>query len=156
MKYSFFVSVNKKFYGWEDCYRHLGEILLSEKKVKPGFINSVLSREKDYPTGLQISSQLGIAIPHPYDPSLTVEPSIATAILSEPITASSMADSDECVSVSIVFLLALKASNEHLKLLERIMETCQDEQFLINILRMTDESLVKNALIKKLALNDFK
>lgn len=152
MKYSVLVTTKQEFKDWEDCYKNLAAMLEKEKKVKPGYWESVLEREKSFPTGLQITPNTGIAIPHSCDPSFSIEPSIAVSLLSKPLEVSSMAQPEEKVMVSIVLMLALVGSEDHLVMLQRMMEIFQDEELLQNLLAIKEPVDAQKLLEDKLSV----
>lgn len=154
MKYSVLVTTKQEFKDWEECYKNLAIMLEKEKKVKPGYGESVLKREKSFPTGLQITPNIGIAIPHSCDPSFSIEPSIAVALLAKPLEVSSMAQPEEKVMVSVVLMLALVGSEDHLVMLQHMMEIFQDEVLLQNLLEIKDPLDARKLLEDKLTVNN--
>jgi len=86
----------------ETIIRNLGQILLTQGFVKPGYIESVFEREEFAPTCIEG----GIAIPHA-DPEFVQKPGIAVATLESPINWWGL-------EVDVVFLLALKVSDRQL------------------------------------------
>lgn len=154
MKYSVLVTTKQEFKDWEECYKNLAIMLEKEKKVKPGYGESVLKREESFPTGLQITPNIGIAIPHSCDPSFSIEPSIAVALLAKPLEVSSMAQPEEKVMVSVVLMLALVGSEDHLVMLQHMMEIFQDEVLLQNLLEIKDPLDARKLLEDKLAVNN--
>ncbi|MDD4666179.1 MAG: PTS sugar transporter subunit IIA [Clostridia bacterium] len=154
MRYSVLVTTKREFKDWEECYKNLATMLEKEKKVKPGYWESVLEREKSFPTGLQITPNIGIAIPHSCDPSFSIEPSIAVALLAKPLEVSSMAQPEEKVMVSVVLMLALVGSEDHLVMLQHMMEIFQDEVLLQNLLEIKDPLDARKLLEDKLAVNN--
>ena len=74
-----------------------------------GFLEALLKREENYPTGLPISG--GVAIPHT-DPQYVF---------------GQMGGSEEDeVSVSVVILMALSNADDHLSMLQNIVKSIQD------------------------------
>lgn len=146
MKYSILAIINQEFKSWKDCYTRLADQLKAENRVKSGFLESVLSREEEYPTGLVTSADIGVAIPHPYDGSLTVHPSIAVAVLPRPIEVGSMIDPDKQVKVSLVFMLALNKSDDHLNVLGHLMDVFQDEKALLEIANAKDAQFIEEKI----------
>ncbi|MDI3481586.1 MAG: galactitol system component [Tepidanaerobacteraceae bacterium] len=152
MHYRIIVANKTEFNNWQNCYKYLADLLLDENAVKPGYWESVYEREKQFPTGLQVTEKFGIAIPHPINPELCIEPSVAVAILSKPINVNSMADPNETISVSVVIMLALVSAENHLKMLQKLMETFQDEKFIETLQKIKDPQETKEIVKKRLSL----
>ncbi len=143
MSYSVYAIVNQEFENWRDCYTCLADQLKAGNSVKSGFLESVLSREEQYPTGLETAADIGVAIPHPYDGSLTLQPSLAVAVLPRPIAVGSMADPSQQVQVSLVIMLALNKSDEHLQVLGHLMDVLQDAKTLREIINTKDTKFIE-------------
>jgi PTS system galactitol-specific IIA component len=153
MEYAVLVANDTNYSSWEDCYKSLAGKLLEEKKVKPLFWKSVYEREKQFPTGLQITPRFGLAIPHASDPTLTIEPALSIAILDHPISVNSMANADENVMVSIVVMLALVAAEDHLKMLQALVETFQNDELIERLLNLSNTQDAKGILEGHLGIN---
>ncbi len=127
----------------------LGNVLFKEGYVKDTFVNAVIEREKDYPTGIQ-GIGLNIAIPHT-DNSHVLNPGIAVGVLKENVSFKKMDDPDEEIDTKIIFLLAIKTPEFHLEALRGIMDmiqkvelmeaicSCKNSKEIINIIKREDE-----------------
>lgn len=74
--------------------------------MKDSFAENVLKREEVFPTGLLIND-VGIAIPHT-DAEHVNDSQIAFMSLKTPVTFYEMGTADKEISVSLIFMLALK------------------------------------------------
>lgn len=153
MNFSVLVAEGQDFQNWQECFNMLAKLLAKGKKVKEGFWESVLDREQHFPTGLQITPDIGIAIPHPSDPTLVNESTVAVTILPHPVAVNSMANPEEEIMVSVVLMLALKGSEDHLTMLERMMGTFQDEQLLQELFFLKEAQDIQRFLAEKLGDN---
>lgn len=89
-----------------------------------GFLEALLKREENYPTGLPISG--GVAIPHT-DPQYVARDALAVTTLRTPVLFGQMGGSEEDeVSVSVVILMALSNADDHLSMLQNIVKSIQD------------------------------
>lgn len=104
----------------------LADKLLTGGFVRPGFAQAVRAREQDMPTGLPLSDDFAVAVPHT-DPEHVVHPAIALATLAHPVAFGSMDDPDMFVPVHVVFLLALQDKDAQIGVLQAIGEVLQDE-----------------------------
>lgn len=126
----------------------LADCLIEEKMVKPSFKNAVLERENSYPTGLQFDGY-GIALPHT-DSEHVIKSQIAIMTLEKPVKFVEMASTDKEIDVKTIFMLALKDSNQHIKILQKVMELLQDKEAMIKIESFDDSKESVDKLIKLL------
>lgn len=99
------------------------KLLLDKGYVKESFREAVIEREKVFPTGIKTGT-INIAIPHA-DSEHVLAPAIAATVLSNPIYFNRMDMPDQKIPVKIVFMLAIKNSNEQLSSLKELMELLQ-------------------------------
>ncbi|WP_057879570.1 PTS sugar transporter subunit IIA [Companilactobacillus kimchiensis] len=94
-----------------------------EKKgvVKKTFREAIEKREKNYPTGLALTSGIGVAIPHT-DPEYINENQIGFMSLEKPVEFRQMGSDTEVVPVRLVFVLCLKEAHKQLDMLQNLME----------------------------------
>lgn len=109
----------------EDAIKKVGNILKDAGYVNKAYIESVLEREKNFPTGLPLMGS-AIAIPHATPEGNVLKNGIAVAKLTKPVTFHSMEDPEETVEAEFVFLLALKDSGQHLEILRQMFTSFQN------------------------------
>ncbi|HLR68652.1 PTS sugar transporter subunit IIA [Virgibacillus alimentarius] len=109
----------------EEVISKLGNQLQKNAYVTEDFVKSVLQREEHFPTGLP-ASPYGVAIPHT-DPNKVVQSQIAFASLKNPVIFYTMGPVQYKIEVKMVFLLALKKSNEQLNMLQNLTGVLQHE-----------------------------
>lgn len=126
----------------------LADYLIEEKMVKSSFKNAVLERENFYPTGLQFDGY-GIALPHT-DSEHVIKSQIAIMTLEKPVKFIEMASTDKEIDVKTIFMLALKDSNQHIKILQKVMELLQDKDAMSKIESFDDSKESVDKLIKLL------
>lgn len=132
----------------KEVLSNLADYLIEEKMVKPSFKNAVLEREDSYPTGLQFDGY-GIALPHT-DSEHVIKSQIAIMTLEKPVKFIEMASSDKEIDVKTIFMLALKDSNQHIKILQKVMELLQDKEAMSKIESFDDSKESVDKLIKLL------
>lgn len=130
------VEMNITAVNSEDVIKQLGTLLVENKYIDELYIDSVLEREKSFPTGLALSNA-GIAIPHASPGSNVLKNGIAAAHLSKPVKFYRMEDPDSQVDVDMVFMLAL-SSNEHLDILKKLFVAFQNEELVESLKNSTD------------------
>lgn len=126
----------------------LADYLMEEKMVKESFKEAILEREKSYPTGLQFDGY-GIALPHT-DSEHVIKSQIAIMTLEKPVKFIEMASTDKEIDVKTIFMLALKDSNQHIKILQKVMELLQDKEAMSKIESFDDSKESVDKLIKLL------
>lgn len=93
--------------------------------VADSYRAAVLRREQTLPTGLPLSEDLAVAVPHT-DPEHVLRPGVGIATLAHPVAFQNMEDPDEELPVRVVFALALKDKNEQIEMLQMIASMLQD------------------------------
>lgn len=96
------------------------KVLLDKGYVKESFREAVIEREKVFPTGIK-TGMINAAIPHA-DSEHVIAPAMAVSVLSHPVDFNRMDVPDQKIPVKIVFMLAIKNSNEQLNSLKELME----------------------------------
>lgn len=132
---------------WEDVMKSLGQKLIDEGYTKESYIDALLTREKDFPTGLDIEG-LGVAIPHT-DVSHVNKAGIAIGVLKKPVTFIQMGSDDEEIGVKLVFMLAVTDPNAHIDELQRIIEIIQDKDVLEKLFTVTDKDTIIEVIKEK-------
>lgn len=105
--------------------------------VKDTYVQAVLDREKDLPTGLKIG-KINVAIPHT-DIQHVNETVVGIATLKEPVKFHLMEDPSQEVEVDIVFLLGVTQPKEQTKLLGSLMSIFKDKERLVKLKEATTE-----------------
>ncbi|KHO61418.1 PTS system IIA component, Gat family [Thermoanaerobacter sp. YS13] len=112
----------------EEVLSHIAEILLEKGFVKKGYKESLLEREKYFPTGLYVDEELKVAIPH-------TEVNFANKnvlVVVKPLNSVHfyrMDKPDVEIEVDIIFALVIKDSHEYLKFLSKLTENLTNEEF---------------------------
>lgn len=104
----------------EEVLRHLTGLLARQGYVDPAYAEKILEREASCPTGLPFP-HMTIALPHG-DPSFVSQAAVAVGRCSGPTTFFSMEDPDQSLEVDMVVLLAVKDPDDHLAVLNNLME----------------------------------
>lgn len=126
-----------------------GEFLLEKGYIKKAYIDSVLRREEQFPTGIALVKK-GIAIPHASPVDNVLKNGIAVLQLANPIVFHSMENCDEIVEINLVFMLALKDSNQHLDMLQKLFAMFQEESCIELLLNSGDKEEIRKMLVSNL------
>lgn len=92
-----------------DFFRRLSEELMSRGYVKETWLDAILEREKDYPTGLECPG-VSVALPH-VDPAHLIKPYIAIIKPAKPIEFDGMAGTG-LVNAQLIVNLGIMAHEE--------------------------------------------
>ena len=130
--------------SYEDVFRQVGGALTGAGYTKSTYVEALVEREREYPTGLDVDGW-GVAIPHTPVEHVNSETVIAIAVFKDPVEFIQMGTDDEMVGVRIVFMLAIAGNpgehGAHLDELQRIVAIIQDTSLLQHLLdaRSADE-----------------
>ncbi|MFK3661486.1 PTS sugar transporter subunit IIA [Scandinavium sp. NPDC088450] len=103
----------------EDFFKHSFQALYLQEYVEASYLNKIVAREKEYPTGL-VAAGLNIAIPHT-DPQHIKKPFIAITQLATPLPFFVMGTTDERVDVDWIFSLGVTQAENQIFLLQTLM-----------------------------------
>lgn len=123
-----------------DVFKALGGLLQEKGIAKDSYVDALIEREKDFPTGLDIGN-FGIAIPHTAAEHVN-QAATAIATLKKPVDWVQLGTEDDHVDVNIVFMLAVKDPNAHLNFLQAIVQVFQDKDVMEKILAEKDASKI--------------
>ncbi|HHV82871.1 MAG TPA: PTS sugar transporter subunit IIA [Tepidanaerobacter syntrophicus] len=115
----------------EEVITLMAKKLISEGYVKGSYLNAILEREKEYPTGLP-TNEVGVAIPHT-DIEHVIKPGIAVATLKNPVKFNAMGNPDEEVDVKLIFMLAVTEPKGQINLLKKLVSIFQNQQLLMEL-----------------------
>ena len=110
----------------EEAITLCGEALHKAGIVGEDFGKACVEREKDYPTGLP--TEIPTAIPH--------------AKVESPVVFRRLDDDTEQVETDLIFNLAIKDPNEHLQVLQRMMEFLNNKEVLLKCKELSNEETV--------------
>lgn len=133
--------------SYQDVMQSLGQVLIDEGYCKESYIEALIKREEEFPTGIDING-IGVAIPHT-DASHVNHHGVAIAGLKQPVAFIQMGTDDEPVDVRLVFMLAVVNPNEHIGDLQRILEIIQDPKVLEQLQQAKDDQSVIQIIKEK-------
>lgn len=131
----------------EEVFQTLGGLLISEGYCKESYIDALIEREKNFPTGINMGS-IGIAIPHT-DKDHVKKGAVAIGVLKKPVHFLQMGTTDEGVEARLIFMLAVEDPKEHLVFLQRILQVLQDQKVLEKIMETNDKQSIIQIIKEK-------
>ena len=126
------IAIGLEADDYKDVMKNLGSVLIKEGYAKESYVNALIAREDEFPTGLDVDG-VGVAIPHTSVDHVN-KVGIAIATLDKPVTFVQMGTDDETVGVQLVFMLAVVDPNAHIDQLQRIIEIIQDKAVLTSLM----------------------
>ncbi len=133
--------------SYEEIMEQLGSALIQEGYAKESYVNALIKREQEFPTGLDIGG-VGVAIPHT-DISHVKKEGIAIGVLKQPVSFIQMGTDDETVDVRLVFMLAVVNPNAHIDQLQRILSIIQDTDVLKKLLSVKETNKIIEIIREK-------
>lgn len=125
------IKLNMNCRDSQEAIRTLAETFVKYGAVKESFVDAVMEREKNYPTGLPAVAY-DIAIPHTVSKHV-IEPAMAVGILNKPVEFHQMGSPEIILHPQVLFMLAISDPKEQLSLLRRIMKLLQNKELLIAV-----------------------
>ncbi len=119
------------FASAEEAIRFGGKLLFERGYVKECYIESVLERERIFPTGLP-TEPVSIAIPHT-NSDCVIKSSMCMMVLDEPLKFSQMGDADIPVMAKIIIMLAVSSAEGHLEFLSNLLTILSEKTLLERI-----------------------
>lgn len=112
----------------DEILMQMGSALIREGYAKESYVEALIEREKNFPTGLSIGT-LGIAIPHT-EAKYVEKEGIAIGVLKHAVDFGQMGTDDEVTKVQLVFMLTIKDQGKYVEYLKNLLEVIRDKQVL--------------------------
>lgn len=125
----------------EEALIAVSDELLKKDLVTEDFLKNLLLREEKYPTGLSLSSNYNVAIPHT-DAGYVKRNQIALVRLKTPVIFEQMADKEKKVPVSFIVVLALKEPHKQLTHLQDLMMLFSDNEKMTVLSNLTNKEKI--------------
>ncbi|WP_152657107.1 PTS sugar transporter subunit IIA [Oceanobacillus sp. CFH 90083] len=137
-----------------DCEAASSEELLEkmanrlEKKnlVKDSYKRAIIEREHKFPTGLP-TKVIKIALPHT-DVEHVHQSCISIAKLKEPVQFREMGNNNSEVAVNLVFMLALNGSQDHLKVIQKLISLFSQEEVMQDLQKASNKNELLDTVLK--------
>lgn len=130
----------------EELFELIAKRLEQLGYVNSGYLEGIKSREMIFPTGL-ITEYLNIALPHS-DTEYIERPFIYITRTTKPIKVKQMGDNQE-MEVKDLFFLGIKEPSKQVGLLQELMFLFQNEAFVSELKRTTENKAVFNLFMKQ-------
>lgn len=131
----------------KDLFTKMNKIFLEKGYVKEGYLESILEREKDYPTGLMFEKH-NVAIPHTLYQYVN-EQKIVFVRLKDEIKFGEMSASTGEIEVKLVFMLLISKGEEQVTILLNLIELLENYENYLFLEKSNDIEEIYNLLVKK-------
>lgn len=118
--------------------------------VKDSFLDEIIKREEDYPTGIS-GPYVNFAIPHT-DPDNLENPFVAVIKPEFPVQFDAMGMEEGKVLAEIIVMLGVNKNGQQIDLLQKLMEFFLNEEDVNTIMRSNNKEFI-NKKIKNLLFN---
>lgn len=119
---------------WEEAIRLCGTEITKYGYAGQDFVEACVDREKEYPTGLP--AVVPVAIPHSKVDSIS-ENTICFLRLDEPVRFYRMDDAEEYCDTKLIFNLAIKGAEDHMRFLQKLMQFVMNEEAMERCMTMS-------------------
>ncbi|MGI6144432.1 MAG: PTS sugar transporter subunit IIA [Clostridia bacterium] len=126
----------------EQVIRELGKRVLAKGYIDEEFIENLLAREKEFPTGLE--TVYPIAIPHVG--GHCHKSFLAVAVLKKPVTFMAMEGTGKELDVRCVFLFGITDPQHQVEVLKKFIFAFREEENLKKIHEATEKNEILNIL----------
>ena len=116
-------------------FNEIGKVLIEKEMVKPVYIEEILKREENFPTGLDLG-YMQVAMPHVE--AKYVNDNAVFIVTTKKGVEFENAEDDGMVNSKIIFGLIVKDSDKHLDFLMKLTELFQKEEALKKIYDSND------------------
>ena len=123
---------------------YLSDQLLEQGYVNDSFKRSLLEREKIFPTGLNLSDSVNVAIPHT-ECCYVKKDLFVIGISEEPIIFNRIDEPEEELLVNVIFLFAIVNPKSYLPFLASLTENFSNEDFM-DCIKMKDSKKIEEYL----------
>ena len=130
------------------------KILEKRGDVKDSFLNSIIEREKEFPTGLDLG-KYKIAIPHTNSEHVNAEKIIFIRNKEKIIFRDMGLDLND-LETDFIFLLLVKNNGRQIQILEQLMNLLTDEEILLKLEKAKDKEEVYKLFENKISKQEEK
>ena len=145
--YGDLIYLNRDFSDREEMFNEIGTVLIEKGMVKPVYIEEILKREENFPTGIELE-YMPVAMPH-VEAKHVNENTMYVVTTSKGIEFDN-AEDDGVVKAKIIFGLIVKDSEKHIDFLMKLTELFQKKEVLEKIYNSSKEEEVITLLKENL------
>lgn len=142
------IYLDKEMLDKEDAISYLAKELHNKNAVTDKFATAVINREENYPTGLALAHDFGVAIPHT-DSEFIIKNQIGVLRLNHPVKFRQMGSNTDYVQVKMIFMLCLKEAHKQLEMLQNLMTLFSDSKKIEQLNQVDSKESFINLMCKE-------
>lgn len=139
------IFLDHNFDSSEEVLEYSFKQLRRLEYVKEGYLDSILTRENEFPTGLMTHVGINIAMPHT-DSDLALREAIVFVRNKKDVIFRHMIDPEEEVPTQLIFNIVVKDPKNQVTFLTKLMKMFQDEMLLEFLLSETNKENIIHTL----------
>lgn len=128
----------------EELFKWFAEYMGKAGYVKDTFYDNIVTREKEFPTGLHAPS-VEVAIPHT-DPDNIIIPFIAVVRPKQPIEFEPMGNEEKNVQAELIFMLGVMKDGQQVIALQNLMALLCNDEAVEQLLKAKDGKEMVNTI----------
>jgi len=114
---------------WRTVLRYMGEYLVNKGYAKESYIDALLKREENYPTGIEIPFGVNVAIPHA-EVEHVLRQALIIGVPNKPVIFHNIEEPEDIVEVDLILLLVINNPDGYLNFLSNLTLLFQEEDFI--------------------------
>lgn len=120
-----------------EALKKMSQLLYRYGYVKHSYLESIIEREKKYPTGLPSDKPM-VAIPHT-NFELVNKTTFCIATLSQPVEFECMENSSKRIPIEIIIMLAIREPKGQIEMLQKIVDIIQNQSIKNKLMQAKDK-----------------
>lgn len=134
------IYLNVEAKNYEELFLKMSNIFIEKKYVTSNYLQSLLKREKEYPTGFSFDGY-NIALPHT-DAEYILEKKIVLVRLKNEIDYKEVVTNND-IKVKIFIMLLIKNPSDQVDVLEKLIKIISDKTFYNNVMSAENVNEIK-------------
>ncbi|MDI3480663.1 MAG: galactose system component [Tepidanaerobacteraceae bacterium] len=138
----------------EDIFKNIGKVLFNKGLVNEGFIDAIIKREKEFPTGLNLNvldnDEIipNVAIPHT-ESEYCNSKNIVVVKLKNEVLFKNMIKPEEELKVKFIFIILNDMKGKQTNILSNLIEFLMKKDNIINLNKLEDTNEIYNYILNK-------
>lgn len=128
----------------KDLFDYVGDYLLKRNKVNDSYLKALFEREEQFPTGLKLSGDHNVALPH-VDAKYVKVNELLIIRLDEPILVHEMC-TNNLISTDLFIFMLIKNKDSQVKTLSTLMEKLGDPKIVDELFNSSNNQQIYQLL----------
>ncbi len=146
------VFIKSNFLSANQLFCSVASILMEKHYVNDQFLNAIVKRESEFPTGLETSQfhQQGLNVAIPHVESEYCNANVLVFVLNENTLSWKEMVNRHDIDVNFFIFIISKDSSQHLNVLPKIIRLFKDSELHMQLLTVSDEEQLKEIVESKM------